>query len=104
MAWVMPVLTGVQYVMESATFVQFIQEEAIQACSLGAYLSLKARNYKAASWAITTLRGELLDHLKLANENIGWLAPYSQGAFSDFITATETNLAIYDQLLRSAAK
>ena len=104
MAWVMPVLDKVMFVMEAVTFIQFIQEEAIQSCQLGAFLALRQRNYKAVSWAITTTRGTLLAHLKAVNEIVGWLAPYSKGAFQDFILATETSLALYDELLLSALK
>jgi len=90
--------------MEAVTFVQFIQEEAIQCCNLGAFLALRARNYKAASWAIQTLRGELLPHLQQVNDICGWLAPYSKGAFQDFITAVEMQIKIFDELLLSAAR
>ena len=104
MAWVMPVLEGVMFVMESVTFIQFIEEEAIQACQLGCFLAFRNKNYKAAGWAIQTTRGTLLVHLKAINELVGTLAPYSYGAFQDFITATEMNLTIYDELLLAARK
>ena len=98
----MPVLEGVMDVMSAVTFIQFIEEEAIQACQLGCYLALRYRAFKAASWSITTTRGTLLPHLKAINDHIGWLAPYSKGAFADFVTAVETNLIVYDELLLAA--
>lgn len=104
MAWVIPILTGVAEVMSAVTFIQFIEEEAIQACMLGAFLALKAKNYKAANTALQVTNGTLLLHLKLINGSLGWLAPYSKGCFQDYITATETSLAVYQQLFIQAQK
>jgi len=104
MAWVMPVIGGLQFVMEGVTFIQFIEEEAIQSASLGCFLALRARCYSAAARCITVIRAELVPHLKLINDNLGYLAPYSKGAFADFIKATELNLTVYDDLLYKAAK
>ena len=100
----MPVIQGVQFVMEAVTFIQFIEEEAIQACQLGCYLALRQKNYKAAARAIITTRSTLLYHLKAVNECVGWLAPYSKGAFQDFITATEATLDNYEELMLSTWK
>lgn len=102
MAWVIPVLTGLAEVMSAITFIQFIEEEAIQACMLGAFLALKAKNYKACNTALQTSRGTLLLHLKLINDSLGWLAPYSKGCFQDYVLATETALDVYDQLFVQA--
>jgi len=104
MAWALPVMQGVMKVMECCTFIQFIQEEAIQSCQLGCFLAFRAKNYKAVSMAMTTTRGVLLPHLRLVNEELGWMAPYSRPAFQDFIVATEVVLDVYDQLLLSALK
>ena len=104
MAWVLPVIAGVQTVMEAVTFIQFIQEEAIQSCQLSCFLALRQKNYKAVGWAIQTTRGTLLMHLIAVNSALGWLAPYSKPAFQDFITATEMSLQIYDELMLSAIK
>ena len=104
MAWVLPILTGVMSVMEAVTFIQFIQEEAIQSCQLGAFLAMRQKNYKAVGWACQTTRGTLLAHLKSVNFAVGWMAPYSDGAFQDFITATEVSLDLYDELLLSAIR
>lgn len=103
MAWIMPVLGGVLDVMSAITFIQFIEEEAIQACQLGAYMAFREKRYKAAARAMQVTRNELLYHLKMINEIVGTLAPYSYGAFHDFITATETTLDVYDELLWGAA-
>ena len=104
MAWVLPTIEGVKFVMEAITFIQFIEEEAIQACQLGCFLALRQKNYKAAAWAIQTTRGTLLAHLKIVNVLLGPYAPYSKGAFADFIIAVELNLEIYDELLITARK
>jgi len=48
---------------------------------------------------LALLRGQLIPHLKDINEYVGWMAPYSEGCFADFILATETNLEIYEDIL-----
>jgi hypothetical protein len=93
---------GVSFMMEAVTFVQFIHEEALQACGLACFMALRAKNYKAASWAIQTMRTPLLEHLKNQNSIAGWLAPYSKGCFEDYITATELQIQVYDELLIQA--
>jgi len=103
MAWVMPVLGGVLKVMEAVTFIQFIEEEAIQACQLGTYMAFRQKRYKAAARSMQVTRSTLLYHLKAVNEIVGFLAPYSMGAFQDFVTATESTLDTYDDLLMGAA-
>lgn len=103
MAWIMPVLGGVMDVMSAVTFIQFIEEEAIQACQLGAYMAFRQKRYRAAGLAMQVTRSQLLYHLKAINEIVGFMAPYSKGAFQDFITATETTLEVYDDLLMGAA-
>ena len=103
MAWVLPVLTKVWDVMELITFIQFIEEEAIQACQLGAYMAFRQKRYSAAAKAMNVTRGTLLYHLKMINEIVGPLAPASVGAFQDFITATEATLDVYMDLLWAAA-
>jgi hypothetical protein len=100
--WVMPVLEGVAFVMESVTFIQFIQEEAIQACGLSIFMALRAKRYHEASLALDTLEGTLLYHLRLVNQAVGALAPYSKGAFGDFILATEVACSTYRALLVAA--
>lgn len=99
MAWVMPVITGIANVMEIVTFIQFIEEEAIQSAALGVFLAVRSRSYRGASLGITLLEGELIPHLKLINETVGWVAIYSKGCFSDFVKASETNLEIYKDIL-----
>jgi len=86
-------------VMEIVTFIQFIEEEAIQSASLGVFLAIRGKSYRGASLGITLLRGQLIPHLKDINDYVGWMAPYSKGCFADFILATETNLEIYEDIL-----
>jgi len=99
MAFLMPILAGIANVMEIVTFIQFIEEEAIQSASLGVFLAIRGKSYRGASLGITLLRGRLIPHLRDINEYVGWMAPYSQGCFEDFVIATETNLEIYEDLL-----
>jgi len=104
MAWILPVVAGVANVMEVVTFIQFIEEEAIQGASLGVFLAIRAKSLRGACLGMSLLRTELIPHLKLINETIGWLAPYSKGCFGDFILATETNLVIYEDILFAKKK
>jgi len=97
-AWLL-ILQGVANVMEVITFIQFIEEEAIQSASLGVFLAIRGKSYRGASLGMSLLRGTLIPHLKDINLAVGWMAPYSQGCFADFILATETNLEIYEELL-----
>lgn len=103
MAWILPVLKGVMDVMSAVTFIQFIEEEAIQSCQLGTYMAFKQKRYKAAARAMIVTRSTLVYHLKAINQTVGFLAPYSKSAFEDFITATEMTLEVYDDLLLGAA-
>ncbi len=99
MAWILPVLEGIANVMEVVTFIQFIEEEAIQSASLGVFLAIRGKSYRGASLGMSLLRGTLIPHLKDINDYAGWIAPYSKGCFADFILATETNLTIYEDIL-----
>jgi hypothetical protein len=104
MAWILPVVAGVANVMEVVTFIQFIEEEAIQSSALGVFLAIRSKSYHGASLGINLLKNELLPHLKAINDTVGWLAPYSKGCFSDFIKAQETNLEIYEDILFARKK
>ncbi|MBA7587274.1 hypothetical protein ES708_29299 [subsurface metagenome] len=99
MAAILAALTGIANLMEIITFIQFIEEEAIQSAGLGVYLAIRGKSYRGASLGITLLRGQLIPHLKEINEYAGYAAPYSQGCFADFIVAAETNLEIYEDIL-----
>lgn len=99
----MPIFQGLINISESATFAQFIEEEAIQTCSMGAFLAIKAKNWLALSWCIQTLNSDLIYHLELINNIAGWLAPYSKGPFADYVTATKVMVMVYEELLMNAA-
>jgi len=99
MVWIMPVVAGIANVMEIVTFIQFIEEEAIQSASLGVFLAIRGKSYKGASLGMSLLRSELIPHLKTINESIGWIAIYSKGCFGDFVKAAETNLEIYEDIM-----
>jgi len=99
MAGIMAMLAGVANVMEIITFIQFIEEEAIQSSALGCFLAIRAKSYRAAALGMSILRGRLIPNLKDINHYAGWAAPYSKGCFQDFIAATELNLEIYEAIL-----
>ena len=99
MAFLLPILQGLANVMEIVTFIQFIEEEAIQSASLGVFLAIRAKHYPGATYGMSLLRGQLIPHLKDINEYVGWMAPYSQGCFADFVAASESNLEIYEGIL-----
>lgn len=103
MVWVMPVITGLINAMEIVTFIQFIEEEAIQSAALGTFLALRHNSIRGATLGITQTR-TIVMHLETINESIGWVAIYSKGCFADFVNATRTNLEIYDDLLLTMAK
>jgi len=104
MAGIVALLEGVANVMETVTFIQFIEEEAIQSAALGIFLAIRGKSLVGAMKGMTLLRGQLLPNLRYINNNAGWLAPYSKGPFQDFCDATETNLDIYEDLLFARKK
>lgn len=103
MAWLLPVLAGISNAMEIVTFIQFIEEEAIQTSSLGCFLALRSGSWKGAALGINKTR-ELVGYLRDVNNAAGWLAPYSKFCFADFCSAVETNLEIYDDILLTRLK
>lgn len=92
------IIKGLIDVMSIVTFIQFIQEEAIQTASLGAYMAIKNRHYSAAKPMLDLLDNELILHLALVNDTIGWLAPYSWGCFHDFTLAAWANTTVLREL------
>lgn len=98
MAWVFPVITGIAEVMSTITFIQFIEEEACQTASLGAFMAIRSRHYAAAKPCLDLIDDELVPHLKSVNETIGHLAPYSQGCFRDYIRSAQENTKVLREL------
>ena len=94
----MSMLSGIQDMMSAITFIQFIEEEAIQSAALGTFLALKGGSLKGASLGMEQL-GKVILHLEAINSSLGYAAPYSRGCFQDFIEASKTNLAIYNELI-----
>jgi len=101
---ILAALKGLANVMEIITFVQFIEEEAIQSASLGVFLAIRGKSYKGASLGMSLLRSELIPHLREINDYAGYLAPYSKGCFADFVKAAETNLEIYEDIMFARQK
>lgn len=104
MAFLLPILLGIANVMEIVTFIQFIEEEAIQSASLGVFLAIRGRSHAAAVQAMSLLEFTLIPHLKDINDYVGWMAPYSKGPFADFVLATQTNLEIYKDIVFARKK
>lgn len=98
MVWILPVLTGVSEVMSAVTFMQFIEEEAIQAAGLGTYLAFKGNCMPAVTKGMMRM-DTVVTHLEAINDNLGWLAPWSKWAFKDFCQATRTNMEIFNDLI-----
>jgi len=46
MAFLLPILAGIANVMEIVTFIQFIEEEAIQTCSMATWCLYEPRVYE----------------------------------------------------------
>lgn len=103
MAWILPVITGIANVMEILTFIQFIEEEAIQSAALGTFLALRAGTMQGASKGMHRV-DVCCTHLEAINNTLGWIAPYSKGCFSDFAEATRTNLEIYMDIIYAKMK
>lgn len=99
MAFLIPILAGIANVMEIVTFIQFIEEEAIQSASLGVFLAIRGKSSAGAVRGTYLLEYTLIPNLKMINETVGWMAPYSKGCFADFILASETNLDTYKDLM-----
>lgn len=98
MAWILEALKGVSNLMETITFVQFIEEEAIQSASLGIFLAIRQKNNRAAYRGINLLKYRLIPNLREYNDYAGWIALYSKYCFEDFIAATEANVEVYEDL------
>jgi hypothetical protein len=98
------IVDGIQFVMEAVAFMQFIEEEAIQACMLGAYLGLRNRNYNAVRLALETTETTILPHLERINDILGWVSPYSKLPFQDYALATRTQIELYKELLATGLK
>lgn len=96
-------LGGIMDVMSAATFIQFIEEEAIQSAALGTFLALRHGSYRGAALAMNRTY-DLCDNLQVLNDHIGWMAPYSKHCFEDFIAATRTNLEVYTDIITLKGK
>ncbi len=96
-AWVV-LIAGVANVMEVVTFIQFIEEEAIQSAGLGTYLALRAGVSTGVTKGIHRM-DVCCTHLEGMNDQVGWLAPYSKWPFQDFAEATRTNIDIFQDIL-----
>jgi len=98
MIWIFPIISGIADVMSVITFIQFIEEEAIQTAGLGAFMAVRSRHYNAAKPCLDLVQNELIPHLEAINTTIGILAPYSQGCFSDYIKSAKLNAIVMREL------
>lgn len=102
MAWIPLIIEGLGAladIMETITFIEFIQEEAIQAAGLGAFMAMRSKQYSAASNCVATLDQVLIPNLRLVNESIGKIAVVSYYAFHDFVTASQASCDTMKQIL-----
>lgn len=83
---------------EGTTFVEFILEEAIQSGAMAAFLLMRAGKKAECRAAILAVRNGPLYFLRRVNEEVGWIAPYSQGCFKQFADMTDMSLRYMDQL------
>jgi len=98
MAWIFPIISGIAEVMSVITFIQFIEEEACQTASLGAFMAIRARHYQAAQPCLDLIDNQLIPHLEWINSTIGPLAPYSVGCFYDYIQSAKANTTVLREL------
>lgn len=103
MAQILAAISGIADAMEIITFIQFIEEEAIQTASLGTFMAIRNGSWKGASMGINKTR-QIVAWLREVNDAAGWIAPYSKFCFADYCDACETNLNIYDDILFLKAK
>ena len=101
---ILPILEGVQWVMETVTFIEFICEESIQSCGLGVYIAIQQRNYSAAARALNTQKTILVPYLRTIVTTLGPLAPYSMGPFLAFVVASESNISVFEEILIAGKK
>ena len=94
------VFEGVSFIMESVTFVEFILEESIQTNQLALFMAIKQRKYSIARKALDLLENKLIPDLEDTANKAGWLAPYSVGAFKDFVRASKQSIAVYKEILK----
>lgn len=106
MAWLAPVLKmleAVQDMMSAITFIEFIEEESIQAAALAAFLALRNNSTQGTVIALEQMQ-LCVDHLREINESIGIFAPYSKGCFQDFYKASYTSIEVYRDVLLMKGK
>jgi len=96
--WVMPIITGIAEVMSTITFIQFIEEEACQTASLGAFLAIRSRHYSAAQPCLDLVEKEIIPHLEAINSTFGLFAPYSFGCFYDYIASAKASASVMREL------
>ncbi len=94
------IFEGVSFIMEAVTFVQFILEESIQTNQLAMFMAIKQRKYSIARECLDLLENKLIYDLEETNNKAGWLAPYSSGAFKDFVRASKQSIKVYKEILK----
>jgi len=96
------ILQGIAFVMEAVTFVQFIQEESIQAAMMAVWMLTRAKRYAKARELLDQVETRFLPNLYNTNSAWGWIALYSKAAFYDFAEATAASIDAYKEILYAA--
>jgi len=96
------ILQGIAFVMEAVTFVQFIQEEALQAAMMSVWMCTRAKRYTKAKEILDQVENRFLPNLRATNLAWGWIALYSKAAFADFADATQASIDAYKEILYGA--
>ncbi len=96
------ILQGIAFVMEAVTFVQFIQEEALQAAMMAVWMLVRAKRYSKARELLDQVETRFLPNIRATTSAWGWIAMYSKQAFEDFADATQLSIDAYKEILYAA--
>jgi len=85
-------------VMTTATFVEFICEEAIQSAGMGVYIASRTRDPEILEQAINNYEA-ILTRVKTIHNWVSYLNPATKGSFDAFFEAAEIQLDNYRKML-----
>ena len=102
MSWqvIIEILEGIQFAMEAVTFTEFIYEEALQTASMAVRISMQNQNYAMAKAHLNQLESSLYQTFKEYVDKIGWLSPYSWGAYKAYANAVAIQIEAYKEALK----
>jgi len=102
MSWqvIIECIKGLQFAMEAVTFTEFIYEEALQTGSMSINISMKNKNYAMARAHLDQLETSIYQPFRGYVDYIGWLSPYSWGAFKAYADAAKMQIDSYKEALK----